>query len=234
MPTVTDYIFFQGFYNGMFTGVSRHVASIPTADIGLSVTPKGTVEANRPDSEHATPLRAALNQQQFLGEVAKILNQPFIFWSTFEAIRAQAVSISNTPWPVFLGLMPLVIGTGPLQLVVRLSTVLKFTPPGVTDADVTISFYTVVKLNAQHHLVVQIAGTWVEVDGGWPDGQKIADGFGVRVKALVPVIQHEVNRILTPVSGASFRNVYLLPGDGSRAPVSFGNASFDVAIAVVP
>jgi len=85
------------------------------------------------------------------------------------------------------------------------------------------------------HFQSSTFGAWVSVNGGWPDGQAIADGLANIAINAIPKVQAEITSALAPFAAAQFSSLYLLPGNGTKslqaAPLE--NATADTALAVV-
>jgi hypothetical protein len=106
------------------------------------------------------------------------------------------------------------------------------TPWPMSDADVNTSFYVFARLQGGH-VKADVDGAWVIVNGGWPDGQAIADKFGAAAIQAIPTVQSAINTTLAPLSGATFKALYLIPGNGSKAPVLVQNATTNTTLAIV-
>lgn len=107
------------------------------------------------------------------------------------------------------------------------------TPWWMSDADTNVSFYIFARLEGGH-LVANVDGAWVIVNGGWPDGQAIADDLGAAAIQAIPNVQSAINSALAPFAAATFSTIYFIPGNGTTFPVFVGSPTLDTTLAVVP
>jgi hypothetical protein len=109
----------------------------------------------------------------------------------------------------------------------------------VSDADANISYYIFVRLPAfagqgqGGKLTASIDGAWVTVSGGWPAQQSLADFMGFITQLAIPMVQSALNTAIAPVANATFKNLYFIPGNGSKSAAIFGDASVDTALALI-
>src|SRR5437588_108340 len=110
------------------------------------------------------------------------------------------------------------------------------TPWYCSDANGDISYYIVVYLDGAGHLGAYVDGWSYNYNGGGPFCTGgINDALSSAVPAGIGSLQNLLSSGLGLLGGTSFSSVYLLPGDGTKAPGDTSeNADVDAAIAVLP
>lgn len=228
MSTVTTYEFIQGFYNGFYVG--QQSADDASLQVGLNLFGPNdvVVKARRPSNEIVVDIGPMLNTPSMLSKVDKLLaGHPEV--TRTSGMRVQGVLYKDVPY--FLG-RPLAHPA--MSMLLRTWFKLHVsTPWPMSDADAEVSFYIFARLQGGK-IKASVDGAWVHVDGGWPDGQKIADTIGAAAKGAIPMVQDVLNTALGPVVNATFSNMYILPNQGSKAAIVNGNASLDSSVALVP
>jgi hypothetical protein len=103
----------------------------------------------------------------------------------------------------------------------------------VGDVDANISFYLFVRL-VGNHLKADVDGVWVTTEGGWPIAQSIGDQIIAHTVEVIPKVQGVIKAALAKFEAKTFKDLYFIPGDGSKASFTFGNATVDTILALVP
>jgi hypothetical protein len=226
MDTVTTYTFFNGFCDGVYTGVQGpDETSLP---VGLSLFGDDgqIVKARRPSSEVLVDLGPKFNTP----EVLHLIDQQFKKHPEVKrtsGVRVQGVLFKDVPY-----FLSRITSHPPMQVMVRVwITVHVSTPWPASDADASISYYLFVRLNGSHHISINVDGISVHVDGGWPDGQSIADKlFAAAEKVKLGTF---IDEAIAPVANLGFSDLYILPNQGSKDLLVAGNASIDTSLALV-
>ena len=218
MDTVTTYSFFNGFCDGLYTGVQG--PDEPSLPVGLSLFGDDgqLVKARRPPSEVLVDLGPKFNTPEVLHLIDQQLKKHPEVKRT-SGVRVQGVLFKDVPY-----FLSRITSHPPMQVMVRVwLTVHVSTPWPASDADASISYYLFVRLNGD--------GISVHVDGGWPDGQSIADKlFAAAEKVKLGTF---IDEAIAPVANLSFSDLYILPNQGSKNPIVAGNASIDTSLALV-
>jgi hypothetical protein len=235
MPILSTYTFPFGFFTGFFAGinVNKTPQQVSTLQIGLNGT-GALVKARRPDAEITQVISPLFNTADTIGEIEQAIlpinQQGDALVTLTSPIMAQGVLYLNVPYFLMHPLRHPMFAT-----LIRIFLTMHIrTPWPMSDADATISFYIFPALEDEH-LTADVDGNWIHVDGGWPDGQQIADSLSAPVQSFSPELQMKINTALDPFSKIAFSHLYLLPGDGSRnIGVVSGDAGIEVAIGLVP
>lgn len=227
MSVTSQYFFLFGFFNGPFVGVN----TVKAADQPFSESaPSGQFTVNRPNAELLFNLGAAIATNATVGLVAtQLINAGA---SLTSGIRVQGV-----PWvgvPYFI--------TRPLahkitDMLVRVDFDFHIeTPWFCSDADGTYSVYLFFFLDSAHHLQASVDGVWFTYNGGGPFCTgTITKGLNASVNGVIKQVQPILAAAIKPAAGVSFKNLYLLPGDGHKAAGVFNqDASLNTALALVP
>jgi hypothetical protein len=226
MDTVTTYTFFNGFCDGAYVGFQG--PDDPSLPVGLSLFGDDgqLVKARRPSNEILVDLGPKFNTPEVLGLVDGLLKgHPEI--KRTSGVRVQGVLFKDVPY--FLSR----VGSHQfMQVMMRVWFTLHIsTPWPASDADATISYYLFVRLNGSHKIAINVDGIAVHVDGGWPDGQSIADKLFAAAEQVK--LGTFIDEAIAPVANVSFSDLYILPNQGSKAQVVAGNASIDSSVALV-
>jgi hypothetical protein len=210
------------FANNVFTPTP------PNATFGWKLFATPFAVLDRSDKEVAIDLGPAV-KQTFLPQISKLLSQQ------------NAATLTSGPFTQiafwfqvpYFGQRPL--SYSPTTMLLRVDFNLHIETPGwiVTDADANISFYVFARLEGGH-LKADVDGAWVIVNGGWPATQTIADNLGSAALQAIPNVQSAIKSTLAPFAGATFKTIYFIPGNGSKAPILSQDATLDTALAVVP
>jgi hypothetical protein len=226
MDTVTTYTFFNGFCDGAYVGFQG--PDEPSLPVGLSLFGDDgqVVKARRPASEILVDLGPEFNTKEVLDLVdGQFKAHPQV--KRTSGIRVQGVLFKDVPY-----FLSRVLSHQPMQVMLRVwLTAHVSTPWPASDADASISYYLFVRLNGSRKLAINVDGISVHVDGGWPDGQSIADKlFAAAEKVKLGTF---IDDAIAPVANTSFSDLYILPNQGSKAQVVAGNASIDSSVALV-
>ena len=110
------------------------------------------------------------------------------------------------------------------------------TPWYCSDADGTYSVYLFLFLDSQGHLMASVDGVWFTYNGGGPFCTgAITDGLNASVPGVISKVKPLLAAAIAPVGNAKFKNLYLLPGNGTKtAGAFFQDASADTALCLVP
>lgn len=226
MDTVTTYTFFNGFCDGLYTGVQG--PDEPSLPVGLSLFGDDgqIVKARRPPSEILVDLGPKFNTTEVLHLIDQQLKKHPEVKRT-SGVRVQGVLFKDVPY--YLSRQS---SHQTMQVMLRVwLTVHVSTPWPASDADATISYYLFLRLNGSHRIAINVDGISVHVDGGWPDGQSIADKlFAAAEKVKLGTF---IDEAIAPVANVGFSDLYILPNQGSKNPIVAGNASIDTSIALV-
>ena len=226
MDTVTTYTFFNGFCDGAYVGFQG--PDEPSLPVGLSLFGDDgqVVKARRPASEILVDLGPKFNTKEVLDLVdGQFKAHPQV--KRTSGIRVQGVLFKDVPY-----FLSRVLSHQPMQVMLRVwLTAHVSTPWPASDADASISYYLFVRLNGSRKIAINVDGISVHVDGGWPDGQSIADKlFAAAEKVKLGTF---IDDAIAPVANTSFSDLYILPNQGSKAQVVADNASIDSSVALV-
>lgn len=214
---------FESFFVG--TNVSSPTPKHPT--FGWKSFAAAHAKLVRSDSELTVDLEPVL-QAQFLPTIQKLL-EPHPELVLTGGPFAQIALWFQVPY-FFSRPLDHPINTTLVRVYIDLHVK---TPWPASDADATLSFYIFVRLQ-NGKLKASVDGAWVDVDGGWPDGQAIADALGKVAKGAIPTVQSGLDTALAIVGNKTFSDLYLIPGNGVTTPVIAGDATQDTTIGLVP
>jgi hypothetical protein len=225
MDTVTTYTFFNGFCDGAYVGFQG--PDEPSLPVGLSLFGDDgqIVKARRPSSEILVDLGPKFNTKKVLDLVDGLFKgHPEI--KRTSGVRVQGVLFKDVPY-----FLSRITAHPPMQVMLRVwLTVHISTPWPMSDADASISYYLFVRLNGSR-IAISVDGIAVHVDGGWPDGQSIADKLFAAAEQVK--LGTFIDEAIAPVANIGFSDLYILPNQGSKAQVVAGNASIDASVALV-
>lgn len=181
MDTVTTYTFFNGFCDGAYVGFQG--PDEPSLPVGLSLFGDDgqVVKARRPASEILVDLGPKFNTKEVLDLVdGQFKAHPQVKHTS--GIRVQGVLFKDVPY-----FLSRVLSHQPMQVMLRVwLTAHVSTPWPASDADASISYYLFVRLNGSRKIAINVDGISVHVDGGWPDGQSIADKLFAAAEKVKP------------------------------------------------
>ena len=239
MATLSQYIFFAspGFWGGPFEIINAAVPDNPLQAVGLT----NVVEAQnlsvwrsfRPSSEVSIEIASKVNVPAITAQIDALATEGSN--AGFPTQVTSAILVQIVPWVLVPYWSQRPKSHADLAMLIRLYFTLHIkTPWPASDADVTVSFYVLPAL-VKGRLVAVVDGAWVQVDGGWPVSQKIADLAGAGALKVLPGLQTTINGNLSAVSKAQFSKLYLLPGKGNKtAGTWFDDADLDAVLALVP
>jgi len=227
MSIDSQYTFFGGFFNGLFTGNNTKL----NADQPFSESFSGiTLTIHRPNAEVPVDLGALIATNANTGLVANKL-------ISAGASLTSGLRVQGVPWlsvPYFLQNLG---AHKIMDMLVRVDFDFHIeTPWYCSDIDGNISVYLFLFLDAKGHLKGKVDGQWFTFDGGGPFCRGPAQDA---LMSAVPGVSQQVKPILdqalaTAASG-KFKQLYFLPGNGTKTPgVSFQNASNDLALGLIP
>jgi hypothetical protein len=226
MDIVTTYTFLSGFCNGAYLGVQG--PDEPNLPVGLSLFGDDgqIVKARRPSSEILVDLGPKFNTKEVLELIDGQFNSHPEVKRT-SGVRVQGVLFKDVPY-----FLARVTSHQPMQVMLRVwLTAHISTPWPASDADASISYYLFVRLNSSRKIAINVDGIAVHVDGGWPDGQSVADKlFAAADKVKLGKF---IDDAIAPVANVTFSDLYILPNQGSKNELVSGNASIDSSIALV-
>jgi hypothetical protein len=223
----STYIFIGSIFEAPFTATNIPTPHPTNPNIGW--VSFGQVEAilHRSDKEFTLDI-VPLLKTQFLPKIVKAL------------AAHQELTLTGGPFaqialwpqvPYFLSRLPdHPLNTTLLRIYINVHV---HTPWPASDADASISFYIFVRLQ-NGKLKASVDGAWVIVNGGWPVGGQIADQLGSFAKTEIPTVQSGLDTALALAGGTTFSDVYLIPGDGSKAQIVAGDATRATALGLVP
>jgi len=213
-------------FNGPFFATTAHHPDPPNAKFGWKSFASLSAVLNRSDSEILVDLGPAVTKA-FLPIINKALG------------NEQNITLTSGPFaqialwqqvPYFLSrLLDHPLNTTLLRIDFNLHI---HTPWWMSDADANVSFYIFVRLDSGGHLRADVDGAWVIVNGGWPDGQAIADKLGAIAISEIATVNNALHAEVAQVAGGTFKSIYLIPGNGSKAAFVQGDASLDTSLAV--
>ncbi len=223
----STFTFFGATFESFFTGVN---ASAPTPNhpkFGWTSFNQAHAVLDRADNEFVLALEPIL-KTQFLPNIQKALkSQPQV--TLTGGPFAQIALWPQVPY--FLSRLPdHPLNTTLLRIYINVHI---HTPWPASDADASISFYIFVRLQ-NGKLKASVDGAWVIVNGGWPVTGQIADALGKFAKGEIPTVQAGLDSALKAVGSATFKDIYLIPGDGNKAPIIAGDATQASALGLVP
>jgi hypothetical protein len=228
MPTLSQYWFQNGLLAGPFSVYNVSYPEGGWAWIANGGQSAATLAWNRPDNERVIDLGPLLNNPIALGQVDKLLGGQA---SRTSAVMAQARFYWQVPYynqdPGRHGAWDMLVR---LYFNFHIST-----PWYCSDADGNISYYIVVYLDGSGHLGAYVDGWSYDYDGGGPFCTGgINDALNGAVPGGIGALQEFLNSGLALLGDANFTSVYLLPGDGTKAPGDTAeNADIDAAIAAI-
>jgi hypothetical protein len=223
----STYVFLGPVFEAFFTGTNVPTPHPSNPALGWISFGQSEAVLHRSDKEFTLDLGPSL-KSQFLPVIQKGL------------ANVQAVTLTGGPFaqialwpqvPYFLSRLPdHPLNTTLLRLYINVHI---HTPWPASDADASISFYIFVRLQSGK-LKASVDGAWVIVNGGWPVTGTIADKLGDFAKGEIPTVQAGLNTALAAVANLTFSDMYLIPGDGSKAGIVAGDATRDTALGLVP
>jgi hypothetical protein len=223
----STFTFLGTIFESVFTGVNVSSPTPNQPQLGWTSFNQLNAVLDRSDKEFVLPLDPIL-KSQFLPVIQNALkNQPQV---TFTGGPFAQIAL----WPqvpYFLSRLPdHPLTTTLLRIYINVHI---HTPWPASDADASISYYIFLRLQ-DGKLKASVDGAWVVVNGGWPVGGQIADKLGSFAKSEIHAVQAGLDSALSAVGNETFKDIYLIPGDGSKAPVIAGNATLATALGLVP
>ncbi|HEV3037276.1 MAG TPA: hypothetical protein VHA33_05760 [Candidatus Angelobacter sp.] len=220
--------FFGPTFGGPFVATNASSPTSPNTTFGWTSFATPFAILARSDKEVDVHLGPVL-KKAFLPLIGKLLNNqndvtltsgPFVqiaFWFQVPYFAQRLLSHS------------------PTTMLLRVDFNLHIETPWwiISDADANISFYVFARLEGGH-LKADVDGAWVTVNGGWPASQAIADNLGSAALQAIPKVQSAIDSTVAPFAGATFKTIYFIPGDGSKAEFLVQDATLDTTLAVVP
>ena|ERR1039458_2852815 len=229
MPTLSQYWFQQGLLSGPFDVYNVSYPDGGWAWIANGSQTAATLAWNRPDNEQAIDLGPLINTPSTLVQIDKLLGS--------QATRTSALMAQARFWWQVPYYSQNPSRHGDWDMLIRLYFNFHIgTPWYCSDANGDIDYYIVVYLDSGGHLGAYVDGWSYNYSGGGPFCTgSINDALNAAVPAGISPLQTLLSNELALLSGVSFSSVYLLPGDGTKAPGDTSeNADVDVAIAVIP
>jgi len=229
MPTLSQYWFQQALLSGPFDVYNVQYPDGGWAWIANGGQSAATLAWNRPDGEQAIDLGPLLNTPGTVAQIDQLLGSQA---NRTSALMAQARFYWQVPYysqdPARHGAWDMLLR---LYFDFQIST-----PWYCSDANGDISYYIVVYLDGAGHLGAYVDGWSYNYNGGGPFCTGgINDALSSAVPAGIGSLQNLLSSGLGLLGGTSFSSVYLLPGDGTKAPGDTSeNADVDAAIAVLP
>jgi hypothetical protein len=222
---------FQGLFSATTGGLAPPHAQLGWEPVSWASTQATLHRADR-NKEVVRSIRSAL-QTEFLPVVNGLLSKVsqalggFITLTLVDGPFAQIALWTQVPyWPQHAAAHAL--DAQLLRIDVDLHAA---TPWPISDADINLSYYIDIGLDAAGHVQAKVDGTWVVVNGGFPITDLIAKGFGAEAAAQEAVLNQHLTAMLKPFASTAFKALYLIPGDGSEGVVA-GLANVDTALAV--
>lgn len=222
-------------FQGMFMASTGGLAP-PHAQLGWEPvfwgSSRATLHRADPNKEAVRPIRSAL-QAQFLPFINGLLSKVssalggFITLSLVDGPFAQIALWTQVPyWPQHADAHA--VSAQLLRIDVNLHAA---TPWPIADADVNLSYYIDIGLDAAGHVQAKVDGTWVVVNGGFPITDLLAKGLGAEAASQQAALNQQLVAMFKPLGSTAFKALYLIPGDGSPGVVA-GLANVDTALAV--
>ena len=228
MPTLSEYWFDQQLLGGPFNVYNQPFSNGGWAWVANGGQTKGTLSWVRPDGETVVSLAGALNTQDVLNEIDKILGGKA---NRTSGIKAQAKFWWQVP---YYSKDP---GRhGAWDVLVRVYFDMHIgTPWYCSDANGDIDYYLVFYLDSAGHVNAYVDGWSYNYDGGSPFCTGgINDALNSAVPAGIGQLQTELDTKLGALSAFQFSSLYILPGSGTKTPGEHAeNADDDAAIAVI-
>lgn len=222
-------------FQGMFTASTGGLAP-PHAQLGWEpvgwASSHATLHRADPGKEAVRSIRSAL-QAQFLPFINGLLSKVssalggFITLTLVDGPFAQIALWTQVPyWPQHAD------ARAPSAQLLRIDVNLHAaTPWPIADADINLSYYIDIGLDAAGHVQAKVDGTWVVVNGGFPITDLLAKGLGAEAAAQQAALNQQLVAMFKPLGSTAFKALYLIPGDGSPG-VAAGLANVDTALAV--
>lgn len=229
MPTLSQYWFQQQLLGGPFDVYNVHYAEGGWAWIANGGQSAATLAWNRPDNETTVDLAPQLNSADILSKIDHLLGS--------QANRTSGVMAQARFWWQVPYYSKDPARHGHWDMLVRLYFDFHVgTPFYCSDANGDISYYIVVYLDGGGHLAAYVDGWSYNYSGGGPFCTgSINDTLNSAVPGGIGPLQQVLDAKLGLLKGLSFSTVYILPGDGTKAPGNTQeNADKDAAIAVLP
>jgi hypothetical protein len=224
---LTFIVFHAGGCKGAFTLHNRPYAG----HVGVLCPGRGpdTVVHVRPDDEVAIDLRAALgadDAQTVIDE--RLAGTPIS--------RTGPIRVTPVAWPLTPQHAHVPDRHRPRHLLLRMSVDFRAdTPAHCQAAEGDISYYVALALDDAHRFRAWVDGWSFHLDGGAWCATAIEDALGGVVPDAVDLAQGLVDQAFSPVQGLPFQGLYLLPGDGTRAPgTHHGSCDAGAALALIP
>ena len=226
MSVTSTYVFTMGFFQGPFIDLN----TVETTDQPFSETFNGiNPTVHRPNGEILVDLRPQINTDANNGLVSKKLV------SAGASLTSQ-IGVQGVAWPAVPYFFQNPAAHKFTDMLIRIHFHFHVeTPWYCTDADGTISIYLFAFLDSAGHLQVRVDGTWFQFDGGGPFcAGNVSDGLTAAMPGVKSAVQGLLPGITKAADGVKFKDIYFLPGDGSKvAGLVVGNATNDLAIGLV-
>ncbi len=227
MPTLSQYWFRDKFFAGPFDGFNQTYSR--WAWISNTEVSAATLAWVRENDEHVIDLAPQLNTSEILAQVDSVLGS--------EASRTSGIMAAGVFWRDVPYHDKDPDRFHPWDMLIRVYFNFHInTPWFCSAADGNISYYLVLFLDGEQHLVGYVDGWSYAYSGGDPFCTgAINDRLNSAVPGGMATLKMILDNRLAALADSRFSLLYYLPGSGTRAGGNFSeNADRDVAIAVLP